>query len=132
LFACLISLGSGSAIAGPIYLECPVATDRGTSRVVLELKLDEAAGTADVLTAQTGYAVSGLKALFTSNHVVFSDFQNAKIAAGDAHSFRMETAYKINRTTLELEQRFGFASGDRTPIIRRGSCHIAEIQSRKI
>jgi hypothetical protein len=132
LFAGLISLGSGSAIAAPIYLECPIATDRGSSAVVLELKLNEVAATADVLTSETGYAVSGLKALFTSNYVVFSHFQNAKIAAGNTDVLRMETAYKINRTTLELEQRIGLATGDGSPIIRRGTCYIAKVQQRKI
>jgi hypothetical protein len=112
------ALFTASAHADPVHLECAVAEADGRSPVTFEVTVDETRGVASLRIRETGFSILQTPAMFTVRDV---SFVNARE--------RSSTAYRIDRTSLEMTEVIERDPGMRTS--RSGLCVIPQPGQRQ-
>lgn len=108
-----------TAMAAPVYLQCPIAEAEGKSLVHLQVTVNEDNGTAGYLIDETGFSQQDFKAAFTPDAVMWARQDNAY----------GETRFRIERTTLVLTE-VTYLQG-KVWSERSGTCSLVEIKHRK-
>jgi hypothetical protein len=111
----LVSLHTGAALAAPVFLKCDIAKADGTSRVHVNVNLNEEAETAGVV-FETGGSVQKVPAVF----------------APDTVTWRTDrTGFKVNRSTLLLTEEY-YVGGRLIPsMTRAGPCTLPPAVDRQ-
>jgi hypothetical protein len=104
------------AFAEPVYLECTLVTPSNGRVMLVDVTLNEDAGTASFLMRETGWAPRNMPALFTARDVTI----NQTSSLGDTN------IYTVDRTTLAFVE--DNRVGEKSIFKRQGTCSVVQVE----
>lgn len=118
----IVTFAVACSSSSTAYLECQIASPAGSSRVHLDLTLNEAAGTAGFTIRETKYSVPEVAAAFSPSRVIW--------LVEHPDMLNLKERYSVDRTTLEITEELS-GKGRPFELARKGTCKLVHAAAER-